>query len=375
MSYKQARACAHIHMDVSATVAVFPNAYSRKRAPLLTANIRSMLKSRSLRFSSVRRDGDVIIVDAHDPVFASSAIGLLFGTGRIAIARRAGTQMHELVEAISVTASSLLLKGERFIVKVGGNTDGYLPRDAEIAATSKIISDSASGAKPGTKGAHDRVIHAHVAKSNSYVSIFSDAGRGGVPFGTHAERVSCPVHDELSALAMLEALRQGYDILPTVVYSTDAARMRLAKAVCKIVSSIPRVKTSAEFVRISPARGAQLMTGALRAAITTAKSHDLGRICIPTSPLIHDTELTDSLAELVQSASMARIEPLAGAEPGLGPHAAYIGADVDWERPERFAARRTHTGRKASEVCRTGLELQVGSNMLYDALDSLDDGC
>ncbi len=355
-------------MDVNAVVAVFPNAYSRRSVALLARNIKSMLKSRSLRFSSVRRDGDVIVVDAHDPVFTSSAIGLLFGPERVAIARRTGTQMRELVEAITVTASSLLLKGERFIIKIEGKTVGYLPRDAELAATSAVISGSAVGARPGTESAHDRVIYAHVAKSSSYVSIFSDAGRGGVPFGTHKDRVVCPVYDGLSALAMLEALRQGHDILPTVVYSTSAAQTRLAKPVCKIVSSIPRAQTVAEFVRVSPVRGAALGIAAQKAAITTARSHRLKRVCIPTSPLIHTAEFADSLADMVRSASMRSMVPLAGAA-DLDSGAIEIGMGAI-EKPKHSARGSL---KAATETSRTRLELRVGPNMLHEALDSLDD--
>lgn len=362
-------------MDVSAIVTVFPNAYSRRRAALLASNIKLMLKSRSLRFSSIRRDGDVIIVDAHDPVFVSSAIGLLFGTERIAIARRSGTQMRELVDAISVTASSLLLKGERFIIKVEGKTVGYLPRDAEIAATSAVISSSSTGAKPGTDSVHDRIIYAHVAKSNSYINIFSDKGRGGVPFGVHNEKITCPVYDDLSALAMLETLRQGYDIFPIVVYATDAARTRLAKPVCKIVSSIPRIQTSAEFVRVSSVRGAGLGVAALQAAIKSAKSHRLRRICVPTSPLIHDIKFTDSLVDLVRSASMTHISPLSGAESHLDSSASAIGVSTIADRLERFTVHSMRNVRTVSEICRTKLELRVGPNMLHDTLDSLDEGC
>lgn len=362
-------------MDVSAIVTVFPNVYSRRRVALLTSNVKSMLRARSLRFSSVKRDGNVIVVDAHDPVFASSAIGLLFGTERIEIARRTGTQMSELVEMISVTATSLLLKGERFIVRVKGKTVGYLPRDAEIAATSAIISASTTGARPGSESSHDRVIYAHVAKSYSYVSIFSDKGRGGIPFGSHKDRIVCPIHDELSALATLETLRQGNDILPVVVYSTDAARTRLAKLVCKIVSSIPRAQTDVEFVRVSTARGAALNIASLKAAISTAKSSHLKRICIPSSPLIHDVAFSDSLTSLVRSASMIPTVPLAGVESRLSSYGTAMGIETITDHLERFVIRTTSAVRSTREICRTRLELRVSPNMLHDTLDSLSEEC
>lgn len=362
-------------MDASAIVAVFPNAYSRRRIPLLARNVRSILRAHSLRFSSVRRDGDVITVEAHDPVFASSAIGLLFGTERVAIARRAGTSRPELVEAISATASSLLLRGERFLVRVGGRTAGYVPRDAEIAATSAIISSSKAGATPGTESSHDRLIHAHVARSSSYVSIFSDEGRGGIPFGSHPGAVACPVYDELSGLAMLETLRQGHDILPVAVYSSDAARMRAAKLVCRIASSIPRAQTPAEFVRVSPSGAHALATAALGAAIAAAGRRRLSRVCVPTSPLVHDEEYSDALAGLVRDASLVPAVPLAGVESRLDSYSSAVGTGAITARLSRVRARPSRGGEAVREKCRTDLSVRTGPNTLHDVLDSIPDGC
>ena len=362
-------------MDVSAIVAVFPNAYSRKRVALLTRNVKSMLHTRSLKFNSIKKDGDVIVVDAHDPVFASSSIGLLFGTEQIVIARRTGTKMQELVDAISFTATSLLLKGERFIVKIGGKTSGYLASDAELAATSAIISSSLIGARPGTVSSHDRVIYAHVAKTNSYVAIFSDKGRGGMVFGAHKHKIICPVYDELSGLAMLETLRQGYDIFPLVLYSTDAARIRLVKLVCKIVSSIPRAKTSAEFVHISPTRGETLANLAIKTAITSAKSLHLERICVPLSPLIHDMTLSDSLISLIHSASMTYIVPLSGIESRLGTYCKFVGIAPIIDKLENFRLQPARTKRTTKELCKIKLELRLSPNMLHDTLNLIANGC
>ncbi|RNJ73206.1 MAG: hypothetical protein EB832_02250 [Thaumarchaeota archaeon S14] len=365
-------------MDSGALVAVVPNAFSRPRAALLASNVRAMLSARSLGFSSVRRDGDVIAVEADDPVFASSAIGLLFGASRVSIARRAGTSMAELVEAVSQTASGLLLRGERFVVRVGGRTPGYLARDAERAATSAIISSaSRSGARPGTASAHDRAIHAHVARSHSYVGIFSDDGRGGVPFGSHAGTVACPVHDELSAVAMLECLRQGHDVLPVMAHSTDAERTRLMRPICRAVSSIPRASSRADFVRVPRSRGAARLAAAIGAAIASAHGAHAARVCVPTSPLVHGEALADSLGARVRDAGLAASFPLAGVESRIESHAAALGIGTMARHVARLCASRMGDlpdGAPPRESARQSLDVRVGPNMVHDALDSLAGG-
>ena len=64
-------------------------------------NIKKILQIKNQSFNSVKRDGDVILVDANDQVFASSAISLLFGIEKIAIARQTKNNFHEIVSEIT----------------------------------------------------------------------------------------------------------------------------------------------------------------------------------------------------------------------------------------------------------------------------------
>ena len=66
-------------MDETSYVVVFPTIFTKNKIPQLITNIKKILRIKGQKFGSVKRDGDVILVDANDPVFASSAINLLFG--------------------------------------------------------------------------------------------------------------------------------------------------------------------------------------------------------------------------------------------------------------------------------------------------------
>ncbi len=61
-------------MTENSYVIVFPTEFSKNKISQLAVNIKKILKLKNQKFSSVKRDNDVIIVDANDPVFASSAI-------------------------------------------------------------------------------------------------------------------------------------------------------------------------------------------------------------------------------------------------------------------------------------------------------------
>ena len=61
-------------MNEMSYVVVFPTIFSKNKIPQLISNIKKILKIKNQQFKSVKRDCDVILVDANDPVFASSAI-------------------------------------------------------------------------------------------------------------------------------------------------------------------------------------------------------------------------------------------------------------------------------------------------------------
>ena len=79
-------------------VVVFPSPFARSKSALLASNVKKILKVKELAYDSIRRDGQIIIVDAKDPVFASSAIGLLYGIERVAIAKKVGNGFDETVK-------------------------------------------------------------------------------------------------------------------------------------------------------------------------------------------------------------------------------------------------------------------------------------
>ena len=113
-------------------VVVFPSPFARSKSALLASNVKKILKVKELAYDSIRRDGQIIIVDAKDPVFASSAIGLLYGIERVAIAKKVGNGFDETVKEMAKVGSSLLLREDKFFIKVGGVPLGTTVADLEL---------------------------------------------------------------------------------------------------------------------------------------------------------------------------------------------------------------------------------------------------
>lgn len=384
-------------------VLVFPTVFARKRIPQLTANIKTILRIRGQEFRSVVRDGDIILVHANDPVFASSAIGLLFGVRRVAIARRGGNGLDELVSKIASVGGNLLLRGERFLVTVEGTTKGFIAKDAEVAATSRIIERKEElGAVPGTESRFDREIYAYVTPRNAYVCIFSDGGAGGVPTQRDGRKdAACAVYDELSAASCFECMRQGYDVSITVFYKSRAGLLNLARLLNRLIPRMLRQEVELEFVRIGGGakdggsrgrggRGAGRKYQDFVGAVTRAMQGLQGpgaRMALAVPPAAFPADVVDAHVLYVTEHGMAPLVPLAGTgEDGIyGIARELVLGDAGVKRLEKeIAMAATSVVSSAGGTARAGLRdgtaragpvqkvaVRVGANNTHDILDSL----
>jgi len=368
-------------MDERAFVVVFPSIFARGKQSLLIQNIRKILKMQNQPFSRITRDGDIIIVDANDPVFASSAINLLFGVSRICIARQVENKFDTVVSEIAKIGSSLLLRGEQFHVKVEGHASGYIPKDVEVAATSALIEGAQkSDCRPGTEEKHDKQIFCFLTRKNAYVSIFLDEGHGGVPYNAQGQKILCCIHDELSAVACLEAVKQGFDVRVILCYS-DSNLHDLAKMVNRIIPRIVRPEVPLEFFKMPKSTGSaksvlQRSLVASHIMCDVAKKGGVTRVGLALCPLVHPAWFIDKNSELVRKSGLSPWVLLAGIDQGIIKTAKEIGLGKYLGRLEKLGALYSakesaipqDTVQKAKKSGR-GIILRAGPNNVHEMLD------
>lgn len=365
-------------------VVVFPSIFARKRIPQLVANIKAVLTMRNQQFSSVARDGGIIRVHASDPVFASAAIGLLFGVSRVAIARRAGTDFEELVSRIASIGGNLLLRDDRFLVRVEGATKGFTAKDAEIAATSRIIEKRELQAVPGTEDGFDKELYAYVTRDNSYICIFSDGAMWGVPRGKGGGTAHCAVYDELSALACFECMRQGYDVSITAFYKRRPELLSVARLLNRLIPRMLRDEVELEFVRMKGGSGGGRGGGAHLARISavtdimTSRAAKGSRISLAVMPGVLPADISDALVTRVFERNMIPLVPLAGLGSGMYDVARELAlSEAGIRRLEgEVTAAASATGALPDQGARTEYDVQsvsvrVGANNVHDILDAL----
>ena len=370
------------NMNEISYVVVFPTIFSKNKISQLVINIKKILKIKNQQFKSVKRDGDVILVNANDPVFASSAINLLFGIKKIVIARQIKNDFQKIVSEITSISGNLLLKGEKFLVKVEGISKGFLVKDIEIAATSNIIEKKSNlGARPGTDENYDKLLYTFLTKNYAYISIFSDKGNGGVPYQSQNEKTICAVYDELSAVSCFETIKQGYDTKIIVCYRQKSELIDLVKIIHQIIPRLIQDEIEIEFfwLKIKPS-GIKNYLIYVNSILEIMLKESNNRISLSLSPLVFSSEFIDNAQKKVFAKKKIPIIPLAGVDNNLFNEAKEIGLEKRIGKLEKivisssdnittFLKKEVEMSIKTKKV----ISIKVGPNNVHDILDSLEE--
>ncbi|MDH3695868.1 MAG: thiamine biosynthesis protein [Nitrosopumilus sp.] len=369
-------------MNEISYVVVFPTIFSKNKISQLIINIKKILKIKNQQFKSVRRDGDIILVDANDPVFASSAINLLFGIKKIAIARQIKNNFQDIISDITFISGNLLLKGDKFLVKVEGMSKGFFTKDIEIEATSNIIEKKSSlGAHPGTDENYDRLLYTYLTKNNAYICIFLDKGNGGIPYRLHDEKTICAVYDEISAISCFETIKQGYDTKIIVCYRQKSELMNLTKVINQIIPRLVQDKIELEFfqLKIKP-NGIKNYLIYVNSILEILLQYSNMHVSLALSPSIFSIEFIDNSLKRVFEKKKIPIVPLAGVDTNLFEEAKEIGLGENNKKLEKVVIRSSNEipvfSKKEVEAAlktKKMISIQVGPNNVHDILDLLDE--
>ena len=375
-------------MSQNAFVVVFPSVFARNKIKQLESNIKKILKIKNQEFQKISRDESLIIIDANDPVFASSTINLLFGIKRVVIAKQIKNDFNTIISEITKIGSNLLLKGEKFYVKVEGNPSGFIAKDVELSATSSLIDKTVKlGVKPGTEEKHDRMLYTFLTKSNAYVSIFVDEGHGGIPYNSQNEKVVCGIYDELSAVSCLETIKQGFDVKIIVCYKQKSELLNLVKILNQILPRTIKSKVELEFYQI-PIKGSNsksLLTqidSVTKIMIRVAKANKIRRISLALSPLIFPLDFVERSIKEVFDSDLTPKTPISGLDDDIFTSAEEIGLRKYLPKIEKLGKMRFPNHQSAKEIQKIAesslktkkvVSITIGPNNVHDILDSLEE--
>src|SRR6478752_1674504 len=288
-------------MSEKTVLVIFPSMYSLNKINNLSTNVSKILKMRDQRHDGIRKNESLVIVEATDPVLASSSVNLLFGIDKIAIAKEIDSNFESVLSVITNTTLSLLLKGEKFYVKIEGKTRNFLAKDLEGAATAMLVDKCASlEAKPGSESNHDRLVYVYLTDLYAYVCIFIDKGLGGLPYNSQKEKILCCIHDELSAISCLQTIKMGFEVKILVCYRNESDLLKLAKMINKILPRLIKKNIILHVCKIS--RSSSILTTIItitQIMISIALKKKIRRISLGISPMIFSTSFCEYNSYLV----------------------------------------------------------------------------
>ena len=374
-------------MSDNALVVIFPSIFARNKMNSLALNIKKILELQKQEFQKVRKDDSVIIVEANDPVFASSAINLLFGIERVAIAKQVKNDYNTLVSSITKIGMNLLLKGDRFYVKVEGKAKGFLPKDVEMNATSSLIEKTTKlGSKPGTEDKYDKLIYTFLTKSYGYVCIFTDKGNGGIPNNSQNEKIVCCIYDELSAVSCLETIRQGFDVKIIVCFQKESDLLNLVKIINRIIQRTLKSKIELEFFKVinngSSARSYLFLVETIvEILLDVASKGKFNRISLPVSPLIFPQPFIDKITNRISQKNIISHISLSGIDENILECAKEIGLEKYLPQIEKLGRMKFEVYSKGTANSRKIVQqalgtkkvvtITLGPNNVHDIIDSL----
>ena len=372
-------------MSENALVVIFPSVFAHNKLNPLLSNIKEILRLQNHKFQKIRKDDSVIIVEPNDPVFASSAINLLFGIEKIAIAKQVKNDFDTLVSSIVKIGMNLLLKGDRFFVKVEGTTKGFLPKDLEMAVTSSLIEKTTKlGAKPGTEDNFDKLIYTYLTKSFGYVCIFTDEGNGGIPNNSQNEKILCCIYDELSAVACLETIREGFEVQILICYQKDSDLIGLVKMVNRLIQRTLKSKFELKFFKIEKSISKKrdyllLIETVVEILVSMSKKNKICRISLPVSPLIFTQSFIDKIASRILQEKLLPHIPLSGIDENILERAKEVGLEKNLPEISKFGKMNLDSkkGKNTKEIAKNALKTEkvvkitLGPNNVHDILDSL----
>ncbi len=374
-------------MTEKTVVVVFPSIFSLNKINSLISSISKTLQAKKQSFGKIQKNDSVIIVDASDPVFASSAISSLFGVEKVAIATEVENRFNVVVSAIAKIGTNLLLNGERFYVQVDGQATDYMPKDMELAATSSLIEKTVSlQTKPGTEANHDKLLYTYLTKSHAYVCIFIDKASGGVPHKSQNATILCCIYDELSAISCLQILKVGFDVKILVCYRNDSELLNIVKIMNQILPRIDQTKVTLQFCKLkldsSGSSNLLLKIAAItEILVSIAKINKIRRVSLAISPMIFPAWFVEYNAIRLFQKNLIPWFPLTGIDNSIFETAKEIGLEKHLSKIEslcrlKFTSKNIPKGKisKISQMAlktRKSITITIGSKNIHDIIDSL----
>jgi hypothetical protein len=194
---------------------VFPSVFSANSKNMIMSSIIKKLELENMLVTKTICEESCFVFKVNDIVEAACSIKELFGIDRVAIAKQVPNIFSDVISAIITTGKQIILPKQKYFIKVQISKEAkvnYVGRDIAFVSSGDLIEQLAStGAHPARNESEaDKIILSYIGKDYGYTCFQIDKAHGGMPFGYQNMKVACSIHNVLSAISSLMAIKSGF---------------------------------------------------------------------------------------------------------------------------------------------------------------------
>jgi hypothetical protein len=372
---------------------VFPSPFSVNKKDKLKAIIIKKLQLRHIKVCKIVDEEGCIAFEVTDVVEAAAITSEMFGIDKVAIAERIESGFNDVVNAIVNTGKQIILPREKFFVKVYTNNSAkktsYVGRDIEFASVGNLITEiSPTAAMPAKNELEaDKIILAYVGQDSAYVCIQIDKALGGLPFGYQNEKAICGIHNILSFISCMLAVKCGFIPELFIFYTDEYDLKENAKLFGHLAGKMDDKKHKIRLLHIDiPNRHDSHIKFMLQEAISIGILTLLpgNRIVVPLSASIHPPWFVEAVMKKILYAGKASWMPLVLLTTGIYHEAISMGLkdkiilidtlinDMTFTKLEykKYESMIDTLSKVAIKNMKT-ISLNVGPNYIHDIIDSV----
>jgi hypothetical protein len=374
---------------------IFPSSLSPNRKTKLIDVVKKKLLLSNIKVNKTTIEEGCIAFEVTDVIEAAAATVELFGICQVAVAKCIPNRFTDIVDTIVKTGKQIILPEEKFFIRVwtsGKAKISYIGRDVEFASSGNLIAELSPIASKPAKNEYEanKVILSYIGKHSAYVCLQIDTALGGIPSGSQKEKLVCGIHNILSSLSCMLAVKCGFipDVL--IMYTNEDDLKENAKLFGCIAPKMSVKKYRIRLIHIDlPDKYNHHLKLMLQEGISIRILTLLpgkGRLVIPLSAAIHPPWFVESTVKKIVSTGKIPWMPLMLLTDGIYHDAKSVGLEdkitsiddlintnmIMFKKQEykKYERKIDMLSKDAVKNMKT-ISLKVGSNYLHDIIDSI----
>jgi hypothetical protein len=374
---------------------IFPSSLSPNRKTKLIDVVKKKLLLSNIKVNKITIEEGCIAFEVTDVIEAAAATVELFGICQVAVAKCIPNRFTDIVDTIVKTGKQIILPEEKFFIRVwtsGKAKISYIGRDVEFASSGNLIAELSPIASKPAKNEYEanKVILSYIGKHSAYVCLQIDTALGGIPSGSQKEKLVCGIHNILSSLSCMLAVKCGFIPDFLIMYTNEDDLKENAKLFGCIAPKMSVKKYRIRLIHIDlPDKYNHHLKLMLQEGISIRILTLLpgkGRLVIPLSAAIHPPWFVESTVKKIVSTGKIPWMPLMLLTDGIYHDAKSVGLEdkitsiddlintnmIMFKKQEykKYERKIDMLSKDAVKNMKT-ISLKVGSNYLHDIIDSI----